>query len=128
MPPIPHVISAGHRLVLVESVAWPPGRYTVTGTGQIHCDGIYIGQSAGPLIAAVGHWRELLPEHRVSAFVVVHPIARGDLALPTAAGDLAWALAGQAVRAIRARLPSGHQPVSVHAVLTLLAATDRRGG
>lgn len=134
VPRIPHAISAGRRLVLVDSVAWPPGRYTASGTGRIHCDGVYIGQSVVPLIAAVGHWREILPpDHQVSAFVVVHPAARGDpaarddLALPPAAtGDLAWAPADQAARAIRAHLPSGHQAVSIQAVLALLSAVDQR--
>lgn len=127
-PPIPHAISAGRRLVLVESVAWPPGRYTVAVTGQIHCDGIYIGQSVVPLSAAVGHWREILPpDHQVSGFVVVHPAARGDLVLPlAAAGELAWAPAGQAARAIRAHLPTGRQAVSTPAVLALLAAVDQQ--
>jgi hypothetical protein len=129
VPRIPHAISAGRRLVLVDSVAWPPGRYTASVTGQIHCDGIYIGQSVVPLVAAVGHWREILPpDHQVSAFVVVHPAARGDLALPpAAAGDLTWAPADQAARAIRAHLPSGHQAVSIQAVLALLSAVDQQG-
>lgn len=128
VPRIPHAISAGRRLVLVDSVAWPPGRYTASATGQIHCDGIYIGQSVVPLVAAVGQWREILPpDHQVSAFVVVHPAARGDLALPSAAtGDLAWARADQAARAIRAHLPSGHQAVSIQAVLALLSAVDQQ--
>jgi hypothetical protein len=127
-PRIPHAISAGRRLILVDSVAWPPGRYTASLAGRIHCDGVYIGQSVVPLIAAVGHWRDILPpDHRVSAFVVVHPAARGDLALPAAVtGDLAWAPADQAARAIRARLPSGHQAVSIQAVLALLSAVDQQ--
>src|SRR5215470_11068945 len=70
LPRIPHVISAGHRLVLVESVAWPPGRYAATAAGQIHCDGVYTGQSVLPLLTAVRHWRQALPRgHRVSALV-----------------------------------------------------------
>lgn len=124
-PRIPHAVSAGRALALVESVAWPPGRYTAAPTGQIHCDGVYIGQSVLPLITAVGHWREILPlGHQVSAFVVVHPAGSGDLALPaTAAEDLTWAHADQATRAILAHLPSG-QAVSLQAVLALLTATE----
>jgi hypothetical protein len=38
-PLIPHAISAGRELVLVESVAWPSGRYETTANGAIHCDG-----------------------------------------------------------------------------------------
>ena len=123
-PRIPHAVSAGHRLVLVESVAWPPGRYATTPAGQIHCDGVYIGQSVRPLIAAVRHWRQALPRgHRVSALVVVHPTAEGELALPAAtAPDLAWARASDAVRDIRAHLPRGRQPVSIKAVAALVAA------
>lgn len=125
MPPIPHVISAGLRLLLIESVAWPPGRYVATATGQIHCDGSYIGQSVGPLANAVRHWREILPpDHRVSGVIVVHPTAEGDLALPTTmVRDLVWTRAEQAARLIRTRLPRDGRPVSVRVVAALLAAT-----
>ena len=77
-----------------------------------------------PLIAAVRHWRQALPRgHRVSALVVVHPTAEGELALPAAtAPDLAWARACDAVRDIRAHLPRGRQPVSIKAVAALVAA------
>ena len=125
LPRIPHVISAGHRLVLVESVAWPPGRYVTRAAGRIHCDGMYIGQSARPLIAAVQHWRETLPRgHRISALVVVHATIEGDLVLPAASGrDLAWARASDAVPYIRAHLLRGRQAVSTRAVAALVAAT-----
>jgi hypothetical protein len=125
MPRIPHAVSAGCRLVLVESVAWPPGMYAATAGGRIHCDGVYIGQSVCPLIAAVRHWRQLLPTgHRVSALVVVHRIAEGDLALPAGtARDLCWACAEDAVRDIRACLPRGRRAVSMRAIAALVAAT-----
>lgn len=125
VPRVPHVISAGHRLVFVESVAWPSGRYATTAAGRIHCDGMYIGQSVRPLIAAVRHWREILPHgHLVSALVVVHPPADGELALPTATcRDLAWTRASDAVRDIRAQLPREQQATSIRAVAALLAAT-----
>lgn len=126
MPLIPHAISAGRRLILVDSVAWPPGAYTATAAGQIYCDGVYIGQSLVPLIAAVGDWRATLPRrHQVSAVVVVHPMALGELALPAGgAQGLTWARADHAVRAIRARLPHGQPAVSMKAVAALVAATD----
>ncbi|MGZ4435415.1 MAG: hypothetical protein ACXVW7_17590 [Trebonia sp.] len=125
MPRIPHAISTGRQLLLVESVAWPPGRYAAGAAGRIHCDGTYIGQSVRPLINAVRHWRESLPRgHRVSALVVVHPTTEGDLALPSSTTrDLAWTRADDAVRDIRARLPRGRQAVSTRAVATLFAAT-----
>ena len=128
VPRIPHAVSAGRRLVLIESVAWPPGGYTASATtGQIYCDGVYIGQSVVPLVAEVGHWREILPaDHEVSGFVVVHPTAQGDLALPTAIiNDLAWTHADQAIRAIQAHLLPG-QTVSIRAVAALIAATEDR--
>src|SRR5215471_8434070 len=52
LPLVPHVISAGRRLVLVESVAWPPGRYETSADGRILCDGVYIGQSVQALRTA----------------------------------------------------------------------------
>ncbi len=123
-PCIPHAVSCGCRLVLVESVAWPPGGYIATGAGQIHCDGVYIGQSVLPLAAAVGHWRAALPVgHQVSAVVIVHPTAPGVLVPPAAGRDLSWAVAAQAVRAIRAQLPAGPEPAGMKTVATLIAAT-----
>ncbi|HLX51093.1 MAG TPA: hypothetical protein VKS82_22425 [Streptosporangiaceae bacterium] len=123
---IQHAVSAGRRVMFIESVAWPPGQYAVaTASGRVHCDGMYTGQSVRPLIAAVWQWREILPDdHRVSALVVVHPAAQGDLSLPAAVAlDLAWARAGQAMREIQARLPCGHEEVSMTAVTALAAAT-----
>jgi hypothetical protein len=125
LPRIPHAISAGRQLILVESVAWPPGQYAAKAAGRIHCDGTYIGQSVRPLINAVRHWRETLPpDHRVSALVVVHPATEGELTLPASTTrDVAWTCANDAVRTIRARLPRGRQAVSMRAVATLFAAT-----
>jgi hypothetical protein len=125
MPRIPHAISAGRRLILVESVAWPPGQYAARAVGRIHCDGTYIGQSVRPLINAVRYWRETLPHgHRVNALVVVHPTAEGDLTLPApTVRDLAWTYADAAVRDIRALLPCGRPAVSMRAVAALAAAT-----
>jgi hypothetical protein len=125
VPRIPHAINSGSRVILVESVAWPPGRYVVMPTGRIHCDDVYIGQSVRPLISAVRHWRSTLPRgHRVSAMVVVHPTSDGGLALPAPQGrDLAWTRAATAVCDIRACLPPGRQRVSIRAVAALIAAT-----
>jgi hypothetical protein len=124
LPRIPHAVSAGRQLVLVESVAWPPGRYHQEADGRIHCDGTYIGQSVLPLVNAIRYWRDALPRgHRVGALVVVYPTAEGDLALPAAvAEELAWTRACDAVRALRARLPRG-RPASARAVAALVAAT-----
>jgi hypothetical protein len=123
-PRISHVIIAGRQVVLVESVAWPPGRYTAEVTGRIYCDGTYIGQSVRPLMDAVRHWRGILPPgHRVSALVVVHPTTAGDLALPATTRGLAWAHADDAVRDIRAHLSRAPQAISMKAVAALVAAT-----
>jgi hypothetical protein len=124
-PRIAHVIIAGRQVVLVESVAWPPGRYDAAGSGRIYCDGTYIGQSVRPLMDAVRYWRATLPPgHWVSALVVVHPIAAGDLALPASTTrGLAWARADDAVHDIRARLSRVRQAISIKAVAALVAAT-----
>lgn len=125
MPRIPHAISAGRWLILVESVAWPPGQYAARAAGRIHCDGIYIGQSVRPLVNAIRYWRETLPHgHRVNALVVVHPTAEGDLRLPApTVRNLAWTHADVAVRDIRAYLPGSRPAVSMRAVAALVAAT-----
>jgi hypothetical protein len=125
LPPIPHAISAGRQLVFIESVAWPPGHYETAENGRIHCDGTYIGQSVCPLIAAVQHWRKILPKsHHVSAVIVVHPAAEGDIKLSAATpGDLVWVHADDAVRDIRERILAGRQAVSRNLVAALIAAT-----
>jgi hypothetical protein len=124
-PRIAHVIIAGRQVVLVESVAWPPGSYAAATTGRIFCDGTYIGQSVRPLMDAVRYWRRTLPPgHWVSALVVVHPTATGDLALPASSTrGLAWARADDAVHDIRVRLSRVRQAISMKAVAALVAAT-----
>lgn len=124
-PRIPYVINAGHRVLLVESVAWPPGQYRTSTAGRVYCDGAYIGQSIQPLVAMVRHWRTILPDcHLVSAVIVVHRTARGELALPAPrTQDLAWVTAENAVHNIWTDLPPGRAPVSLRAVATLIAAT-----
>jgi hypothetical protein len=127
-PRIPHAISAGRQIILIDSVAWPPGTYAATPAGKIHCDGRYIGQSVHPLIAAVRHWRGLLPaDHQVTGLVIIHPTRGCALAPappePTSA-DLFWARAHEAVRDLTSRLPPGKQPVSLPAMSALVAATS----
>lgn len=125
VPRIPHAINSGCRVVLVESVAWPPGQYAVMPTGRIHCDDVYIGQSVRPLVSAVKHWRSTLPRgHRVSAMVVVHPAAGGEIGLPSPQSrDLAWTQAASAAADLRACLPRRQQAVSLRAMAELVTAT-----
>jgi len=127
-PAIPHVLCAGRQLVLVESVAWPPGHYETMPGGRICCDDVYIGQSVRPLRRAVRQWRAVLPRgHRVSAMVVVHPAGEGTLTLPPGLpGELTWVLAGEAIQDLRRRVVRGRQAVSRRAVAALLAATADR--
>jgi hypothetical protein len=124
LPLIPHAVSAGRQLVLIESVSWPPGCYETAADGHVHCDGTYIGQSARPLTATVRHWRESLPKsHHVSAVVVVHAAAEGQVTLPAATpGDLAWVRAEDAVRDVRQRILCGRQDTSRDLVAALVAA------
>lgn len=130
-PCIPHAISAGRQLILVDSVAWPPGQYATLPTGRIYCDGRYIGQSVRPMINAVRFWRGILPTgHQVTGLVIVHPTPDADLApVPPAptSGDLFWSRAHEAVRDLGGRLPPGQQPVSLPAVNALVAATSEEG-
>lgn len=123
-PQVSHAVSAGSSLVLIESVAWPPGHYAVTAAGQIHCDGVYTGQSAAPLMAAVSHWRSCLPRgHRVRAVVVVYCECGGEVMLPAgSAHSPAWTRPPDAISCIRACLPAGRPAVSLRAIAALLAA------
>jgi hypothetical protein len=125
LPLVPHAISAGRRLVLVESVAWPPGRYEADPDGRILCDGTYIGQSVQALRMAARQWAGLLPRnHRVMAAVVVHRTAKGEITLPAGRPkDLTWVLADNAIAELRPCIAGGGRAVSRNAVVTLMAAT-----
>jgi hypothetical protein len=128
-----HAIVAGMELILVESVAWPRGRYTIDQQGRLSCDGVYIGQSVAPLIASVRHWRAALPRgHRVSALIVVYSSDSGRPVLPLTAtpAGLTWIYADDLVWAVRQRMPR-RPSVSRHAVAALAAAVttpQRRTG
>jgi hypothetical protein len=118
--PVTHAVSAGRLLILVESVAWPPGRYQMDATGRVRCDGRYIGQSTSALVAAVHGVRRRLPRtHRVSALVVVHRTDTGGYALPPPTRDLSWTLADESVRELGDRLDRQPRAVSRHTVGTL---------
>lgn len=125
LPLVPHAISAGRRLILVESVAWPPGRYEAGPDGRIHCDGTYIGQSTAALRTVARQWAGLLPRnHRVMAAVVVHRAAKGEITLPAGGPkDLTWVLADNAIAELRPCIAGGGRSVSRNAVATLMAAT-----
>jgi hypothetical protein len=129
LPPIPHAISAGRRLVLIESVAWPPGHYETTANGRVYCDGIYIGQSVRQLTAAAEHWRTIVPaRYQVTAMIVVH-CRCGAVRLPDAsAGGLAWTPAEDAAAAIRRYLPGRRQAASRSVLAALISATADTAG
>jgi hypothetical protein len=118
-PAMVHAVTAGHSLLLVESVAWPTGCYRVDRDGRVSCDDRYIGQSIAALLAAVRYWRSVLPRtHRVSALVVVY----GATELPGPTRDLAWAGPGDLLSAIHRRLPE-RRMVSTHLLTALAQAT-----
>jgi hypothetical protein len=81
-PRIGFAVCTAAQVLLVESVAWPSGAYTVTPQGRVLCDGIYIGQSVRPLLGSVRLLRRLARRQQVGAVVVVHPCGRGTPSLP----------------------------------------------
>ncbi len=125
LPRTPHTVCAGRRVILVESVSWPPGRYAAATTGRIHCDGVYIGQSTSQLSTAIGYWRAVLPRtHEVSAIVVVHPTTPGPLTLPVmTTRDITWVPADGVVNALWHCLPR-RRTASRYALAALVAATE----
>jgi hypothetical protein len=125
LPRIPHAINAGRHIILVESVAWPPGRYAAAVAGRIFCDGAYTGQSTHALSNAVRYWQGTMPPgHQVRGLVVVHPAAEGCLLLPgIGSRDIIWASADDAVGQVRAHLPRRRQSASLKAVAALIAAS-----
>jgi hypothetical protein len=124
LPLIPHAISAGRRLILIESVAWPPGRYETTAEGRIHCDGTYIGQSISPLVDSTQCWRQMLPKrHHVSAMVIVHG-PDGGITLPGGPpAGLMTVHADDASRLIRQQVSCGREPASRYLLAALIKAT-----
>jgi hypothetical protein len=128
LPLIPHAISSGRRLILIESVAWPPGHYEMTPEGRIHCDGTYIGQSTRSLTDSMRHWRKALPKrHHVSAMVVVHAPADTDIALPgSSQPGLMFVRADDANRVIRHHVGCGREALSKHLLAALVEATTEQ--
>jgi hypothetical protein len=125
-PLIPHALAAGRRLILIESVAWPPGRYESLADGRICCDGTYIGQSSAPFLAAVRQWRATVPDdHKVSAVIIVHGAASADISLLAAADRaLAWVRAENAVHEVRRRLAQGPEMTSAGLLEILFQSID----
>jgi hypothetical protein len=81
-PRIGFAVSTATHLLLLESVAWPAGEYTVGPHGRVLCDGTYIGQSVLPLIGSVRLLRRVVRRRRIGAVVVVHPSGAGAPSLP----------------------------------------------
>jgi hypothetical protein len=119
-----HAVACGRSILLVESVTFPPGNYQTDVEGRVRCDGVYIGQSIGPLLENVRQWRRVLPRsHRVSAMVVVHDMSDGEWRLPDPQGtDLLWVPAREAVREIGRWIPDA-ATISRRSLAALLAAT-----
>jgi hypothetical protein len=119
-PPVSHAVAAEKSVVLIESVSWPPGIYRTDGDGRISCDGAYIGQSVYTLTAAIGHWRAVLPRHRVTALVIVHATDPGRYDLPSGSPDLVFTLADDAIGSIKCRIT--RQPRLNRPAIAALAA------
>lgn len=81
-PRVGFAVSTASTVLVVESVAWPTGAYTVTSQGCVLCDGTYIGQSVRPLLGSVRLLRRLAPRRLVGAVVVVHSSGAGRPSLP----------------------------------------------
>lgn len=126
LPVIPLALVAGRLVLLIEAVAWPPGRYETAPAGNVHCDGTYIGQSVGPLLASVGHWRRALPtDHKVCAVVVVHPGSGGQLTLPAnRPGEIVWLFAADVAWSLGGTVRAQRLPVRRAALRSLIAATE----
>ncbi|MFF5077382.1 hypothetical protein ACFY36_10040 [Actinoplanes sp. NPDC000266] len=107
-PRVGFAVMTASRVLLVESVAWPSGAYSVTPEGCVLCDGVYIGQSVTPLLCSVRLLRRVSRGRQVGAAVVVHPAGDGapSLPAPSAAGP-SWlppgAVGPHIVRRLRLR-------------------------
>ncbi|MEV4350622.1 hypothetical protein AB0J83_39700 [Actinoplanes sp. NPDC049596] len=81
-PRVGFAVMTDARVLLVESVAWPAGTYTVTPEGCVLCDGVYFGQSVRSLLASVRLLRRMSRRRQIGAVVVVHPAGGGTPSLP----------------------------------------------
>lgn len=90
-PRIGFAVSTVSHLLLVESIAWPSGAYTIGADGDVLCDGTYIGQSVRPLLGSVRLLRRLVRRLVIGAVVVVHPSGSGAPSLPSGSpGGIGW--------------------------------------
>jgi hypothetical protein len=110
-PRIGFAVSTASHLLLVESVAWPSGSYTISPGGCVLCDGVYIGQSILPLLGSVRLLRRLVRRLTVGAVVVVHPSGPGAPSLPAGSG---WLLPQQLPPYVSQRLLLRRHSVSCH--------------
>lgn len=125
-PLAPFAVSAGRLLVLIESVAWPPGRYQTDATGRVRCNGQYIGQTVHTLSRATRACRALLPRsHQVCALVVVHRTSEGGYLLPAGTGQLRWVLADNLPRDLHALLSPNLSSVSRHTIAAFAGRPSR---
>jgi len=119
-----HAVSAGRLLVLVESVAWPPGSYSVNAAGRVCCGEHPIGQSTGPLAAAVRALRVVLPlSHRVTAVVAVRR-GPGSYQLPADTRLVSWVFADELAGRLHAQLKRYPRTVSRHTIAALTHFQD----
>ncbi|GDY31186.1 J domain-containing protein [Gandjariella thermophila] len=72
-PEVDHAVLCGHRLVLIDSMIWPGGRYTVDRQGYIQRDGKSFGGGALVLGEAARAFQLLLPRLEVRGVVLVWP-------------------------------------------------------
>lgn len=115
-----HAVSAGRLVVLIESVAWPPGRYRIDATGRIRCDGQYIGQTVRSLSAAVRAYRGLLPRsHQVRALVAVYRFTDDEYILPSGTPEVHWVLADHLYRDLKELLAPHLSTMSRHTIAAL---------
>lgn len=123
-----YAVSAGRLLVLIESVAWPPGRYQTDASGRVRCNDQYIGQTVRALCRATRACRTLLPRsHQVCALVVVHRTSDGGYLLPADTGRLRWVLADDLPRDLHALLSPHLSSVSRHTIAALVGEPSRPG-
>ena len=120
-----HAVSAGRLLILVESVAWPPGSYAVDAGCRVRCGEHPIGQSTRPLTAAVRALRVVLPfDHRVTAVVAVRRSGAGAYRLPTDTRLVSWVFAEDLGDRLYAQLSRYPRTVSRHTIAALTHFQD----
>ena len=125
-PNVDHVVLCGRRLVLITSVLWPAGTYTLGSGGEVLLDGRPVLSGSLGVTGALRSARRHHPTARLRAVVLVWPDRQGQPVQTTwnSAGPYAVTSADVLVKDVGGWL--AEHPNTVHRGLFRALVTTRR--